>query len=138
MNAVVADTQSILWFVFNPVRLSPAADAALAAAQTSGGIFISTITLVEVSYLSDKKSFPYAGAFALLIARVADPAMPVDLMPVTLDVALALHSVPRNEVPDMPDRITSATGVSLGLPIVSSDADIRGSAFVRSRVPVIW
>ncbi len=137
MTEVVADTQSILWFVFDQPRLSPAADAALTAAQ-AGRILISTITLVEVSYLSDKKSFPYAGAYPRLLQYLADPNFPLDLIDVTLDVALALHTVPRNEVPDMPDRIIAATAVARGLPLVSSDGDIRGSAFVRSRIPVIW
>ena len=137
MSRVVADSLSILWFVFDPVRLSPAADAALTAAQ-SDLILISAITLVEVSDLSGKKSFPYADAFPRLLAYVADPTVPLEVLPVTVDVALALHSVPRAEIPDMPDRIIAATALTHGLPLVSSDADLRGSAYLTARVQVIW
>ena len=56
---VLADTHSIVWFLFDPSRLSPAADAALTTAAQSGKVYISAITLVEVNYLSGKKTFPY-------------------------------------------------------------------------------
>ena len=47
MNEVVADTQSIIWHLFDPARLSIAARVA----SESGIIFISAITIVELVYL---------------------------------------------------------------------------------------
>jgi PIN domain nuclease of toxin-antitoxin system len=61
MSDVLADTHSIVWFLFDTARLSAAADAAITNAAQSGKLYISAITVVEVNYLSGKKSFPYSG-----------------------------------------------------------------------------
>ena len=138
MSDVLADTHAIVWSLFDPGRLSAAALSALKGASLNGRIFISAITLVEVNYLAGKKSFPYSGVLARLIALATDPAEPLEVLPVTLEIAQALDLVPRAEVPDMPDRIVSATAVAYKLPLVSADADIRGSASLQAIVPVIW
>jgi hypothetical protein len=57
--------------------------------------------------------------------------MPTALAP--LDRSVAFESVSRAEVPDLPDRIVSATAVALGVPLVSRDGKIRGS-----QVLTIW
>ena len=51
--------------------------------------------------------------------------------PMTLTDALELVS--RNEVPDLPDRIISATAVALRVPLVSRDGKIRAS-----QIETIW
>jgi len=38
-----------------------------------------------------------------------------------------MRQVPRADVPDMPDRIVAATGVYLGVPVISCDGRIRSS-----------
>lgn len=138
MSDVLADTHCIVWFLFDTPRLSPAADAALTAAMQSGKLYISAITLVELNYLAGKASFPYPAVLPHLLTLVADPAEPVDVLPVTLDVAQALDNVPRAEVPDMPDRIIAATAVAHKLPLVSADADIQSSPALNALVSVIW
>jgi len=138
MNDVIADTHSILWYLYDLVRLSPLADATLTAAAQSGRIFISAITLVELVYLTGKPNFPYPGALARLVALANDPNEPIEVLPLTIEVAQAMNQVPRNEVPDMPDRIIAATAITHQLPIVSVDADIQGSASLKALVPVIW
>ncbi len=45
----------------------------------------------------------------------------------------ALRLVSRDEVPDMPDRIVAATGLMLGVPVISRDGKIRASS-----VTTIW
>ena len=107
MSDVLADTHSIVWFLFDTARLSPAADAALTSAGHSGKLYISAITLIEVNYLSGKKSFPYSGVFPRLIALAADPSERLEVIPVTLEIFQAIDLVPRLEVPDMPDARSS-------------------------------
>lgn len=138
MNDVVADTHTILWYLYDVAKLSPAAEAALTVAEQSGTIYISAITLVEVAYLETKPSFPYAGALQDLFRLVSDPSEHVRVLPVTIDVARAVIQVPRGEVPEMPDRIVAATAVAHRLPVVSVDSDIRGSASLNALVSVIW
>jgi PIN domain nuclease of toxin-antitoxin system len=138
MSDVLADTHSIVWSLSDPGRLSPAAFTTLTTAAQSGRILISTITLVELTYLSGRRTFPYTGVLPRLYALLADPAEPIDTLPLTLVVAQALDRVPRAEVPDMPDRIIAATAVAHNLPLVSADSDIQGSATLASLVRVIW
>ena len=45
MSDVLADTHSVIWFLFDTARPSHAADAALTTAAQSGRLFISAITL---------------------------------------------------------------------------------------------
>ncbi len=138
MNDVLADTHSIVWFLFDTARLSSAADAALTTAAHSGKLDISAITVVEVNYLSGKKTFPYSDVFRRLIALATDPNERLEVLPVGLEIAQAMDFVPRAEVPDMPDRIIAASAVAHKLPLVSQDSEIRASASLRALVPVIW
>ena len=138
MSDVLADTHVIVWFLFDTARLSPAADSAMTDASQTGKIFLSAITLVELNYLAGKKTFPYAGVLPRLISLVSDPLEPLEVLPLALEVAQAMDRVPRDEVPDMPDRIIATTAVAHMLPLVSADSHIRGSASLGAIVSVIW
>ena len=50
-----------------------------------------------------------------------------------LAVARSLGKVPREKVPDMPDRIIAATALSLGVPLITRDAAISASG-----IETIW
>ncbi len=138
MSDVLADTHSIVWFLFDTARLSPPADEALTVAAESGKLYISVISLVEVNYLASKKTFPYSGVFDRLIALATDPIEPLEVLPLSLEITQAMDLVPRAEVPDMPDRIIAATAVAHRLRLVSQDSEIRASASLKALVPVIW
>ncbi|MGL5078370.1 MAG: PIN domain-containing protein, partial [Waterburya sp.] len=51
----------------------------------------------------------------------------------TVGVVEALATIPRDNVPDLPDRIIAATAVHLGLPLISRDSKITAS-----KVNTIW
>jgi PIN domain nuclease of toxin-antitoxin system len=46
--------------------------------------------------------------------------------------AKALQQVPRLAVPDMPDRIITATALQHSLPLITKDEDIKKSAIVTT------
>jgi len=66
-----------------------------------------------------------------LIQALDDPATPCLLAPLDRLVADALESVSRGEVPDLPDRIVTATAVALRVPLISRDGKIRASQIQR-------
>ena len=61
------------------------------------------------------------------------PGTALEEAPLTGDVVDAMRRVPRDKVPDMPDRIVAATAVQLGIPLVTADAQIHASG-----TPTIW
>ena len=133
MSAVLADTHATLWYLSDPSRLSADASAALTAAESGGDfIYFSAISLVEVMYLVEKHRLPPT-AWGNLLAVVDDPTRLLRVLPVDVAVARALERIPRDIVPDMPDRIIAATALAHGLPLVTADARIRAAP-----VPTIW
>jgi len=55
MFRAVADTHTVIWYIYNDARLSPAARAWIENAAAAGEqIAVSTITLVEMVYLAEK------------------------------------------------------------------------------------
>jgi PIN domain nuclease of toxin-antitoxin system len=134
MSTLVADTHSILWFLLASSQLSSGASRAMSDAILAGdSIVVAAITLVELAYLVEKGRVP-AHAFDLVAQGVANPASGLVLAPLDLPVAGAVRLVPRVFVPDMPDRIITATAMQLGLPLVTADRQIRASGVTAT----IW
>ena len=131
MIVAVADTHALVWALMGDPRLSPAALAALTVSATDQ-IAISAISLVEIAYLEEKGRLP-AGLLARVITAVATPTGVMTEVPVNVSVVKALIRVPRDAIPDMPDRIIAATALDLGVPLISRDAKIRASS-----ITTIW
>lgn len=60
-------------------------------------------------------------------AEIASGSTGLVVANLTSEVVVALQSVSRTDVPDMPDRIIAATAVALGLPLISRDHKIQAS-----------
>jgi len=135
MSDALADTHTIVWYLSDLSKLSAPALAALQAAEATGQIFVSTITFVELTYLVEKGKIDSV-VLAELWKAVSDPNEPIDVLPLSLDVARELDQVPRGTVPDMPDRIIAATALAHGLPLVSKDGNIR--SLTLPGLSVVW
>lgn len=133
MPGVVADTHALVWHVCNRSMLSVAARRALEdATQTGFPIHLSAISLIEITYLVEKGKLP-AEVLRRLLGSVDDPAAGLSIASIDRGVVEAVGRVPRDLVPDLPDRVIAATALRLGLPLVTRDAKIRASG-----IPVIW
>lgn len=133
MIAGVADTHTALWFLFGDPRLSATAkDFFEKAATARQKIALAPISLAEVVYLIEKNRLP-ASAFDDLRKALANPNHLLTEAPFTVEVVESMRLVPRAQVPDMPDRIVAATGVYLGVPVISRDGRIRASS-----VQTVW
>jgi PIN domain nuclease of toxin-antitoxin system len=133
MANVVADTHSIVWCLMDDPRLSKAAGFELESAQNAGDlIFAASITLVELTYLAEKGPVALE-ALILLRVSLTDPSFGFPLAPLDLAVADAIARIPRDQIPDLPDRVIAATALARNLPLINCDEKIRGSD-----VPTIW
>ena len=133
MSQAVADTHAVVWYLLNPSRLSqPASDAFTAAAQSGDPVWVASISLVELVYLTERKRLP-PEALVRLRKGVDDPTTVLRLVSLDARVADAIPKVPRDVVPDMPDRIITATAIALNLPLITADGRIR-----RLPISTIW
>lgn len=134
MSAVVADTQSAIWYLIDKGRLSNAAEAALDGASQAGSpIYVASISLVELVYLVEKNRLPMS-AFVKLSLELSTLKPDFEIVPLSFDVAQAVAQIPRDIVPDMPDRIIAATALHLNLPLVTSDHKIQATTAIQT----IW
>lgn len=133
MIAGVADTHTALWYMLKNPRLSSAARTFIDRAAEAGfDIVLSPISLAEILYLTEKNRLPIS-AYKELRAAIADPSYVIGEAPFHAELVDAMRHVPRADIPDMPDRIVAATGVFLGVPVISRDCRIRSSA-----IQTIW
>jgi len=94
-------------------------------------IVVSSISLAEIVYLTEKKRLPH-NAYNDMKAALADPEHVFREAFLTVEVVEAMRRMSRDQVPDMPDRIVAATSVYFGVPVISRDGRIRGSAYKPS------
>lgn len=133
MPGVLVDTHTIVWYLAGSPRLSAQAQRTLDATVEAGApIYLCTISLVEMEYLVEGGRLS-AEALRRLEDVLAAPDGPLELAPLDGDVVRSVRAVPREMVPDMPDRIIAATSVCLAVPLVTRDRRIR-----RALSTAIW
>lgn len=83
---------------------------------------------------------PFQGGFEIdpdLMAKLAQaliqPEPSIELVPLSGEIAFAVHRIDRAVVPDFPDRIIAATALSLDLPLITCDEKIQ-----QSGIATIW
>jgi len=127
MIAGVADTHTVIWYLFDDARLSAVAGSFIDQAAANGErIGVSPITLAEIVYLLDKKKIPPT-TYTEVRSAMIDPDHVFQEVPFSIEVVEAMRTVARDEVSDMPDRIVAATGVYFGVPVISRDGRIRAA-----------
>ena len=134
MDETVTDTNALIWHLTASPRLTPAARARFERADRGESrIYIPIICLVELIYLSERGRIPTA-MLANALALIKTPGASYALADLNAIVLQNLPNVPRDAVPDMPDRIITATAFAFGLPLMTSDGAIQKSGVV----PIVW
>ena len=127
----VTDTHALVWHLSGNARMS-GRRAAIFSDADEGRAWIhdSVISLVEIVYLTDRRridSVVYGQVLNLLSTPNGS------YQPVAIDTSIveAMATIPRDAVPDMPDRIIAATARSLGYPLITADERIHLSGVVE-------
>jgi len=92
-------------------------------------IVIPSIVLVEVVYLCERQRVP-DDRIDRILALPGMPGSRYRVVPLDELVVQALRRIPRDRVPDMPDRIIGATALYLGLPLITRDSDLTSSGLL--------
>ncbi|HAI68464.1 MAG TPA: VapC toxin family PIN domain ribonuclease [Gammaproteobacteria bacterium] len=134
MKEFVTDTHALLWHLFKNERLSPkAANIFNQADNNEVRIDIPNIVLVEIVYLIEKFRIP-SESINNLIKLLETKPINYQLVQIELSTIRAMESISRQLIPDMPDRIITATALELGLPLITKDQKITDAQVVE----VIW
>ena len=127
MIAAVADTHAAIWYLMGDPRLSGVAREFIdRSAANREKVAVSTITLAEVVCLIEKRRIQEI-VFGGLIEALRRPNGVLLGAPVDEGVVERMRQVSRADVPDLPDRIISATALRFGVPVISRDRQIRAA-----------
>jgi PIN domain nuclease of toxin-antitoxin system len=127
MLGVVLDTHALVWLLANSPRLSENAAGAIETATTAGkAVVVASISIVEIIYLVEKGRLP-PDAYERLGEALRDASSPLVVAALDSGVANAITRIPRDLVPDMPDRVIAATALHLGLSLITRDGKIRAA-----------
>lgn len=133
MMPAVLDTHAAIWYLLDTENLSETAFSLIDVAAASGvPTYISAVSLVEIVYLVERGRIA-ADAFERIVRELGQDSPAFKVCPLDYNVASALRSIPRNVVPDMPDRIIAATALHLGLPLVTRDRRLQSAG-----IQTIW
>ena len=95
-------------------------------------VYVSAISVVELVCLIDKGKIP--AVVAERVGRVCAIRLPVFGSPSwTSMLPKAPRKIPREAVPDLPDRVIAATALPLGIPLVTRDGKIQASG-----IQTVW
>lgn len=133
MIVAVADTHTIIWYLFADSRLSLTARHTIEKiAQDGNKVAIASITLAEIVYLSEKNRIPEKTLERLLNALDREDSVLTEI-PLDRNIVKALTQIERKQIPDLPDRIIAATALYFQVPVISRDSKIK-----LSSVQTIW
>lgn len=126
----VIDANALWWYLKEPERLTPPAEAVFRLAETGNAtLVVPAIVVAEVYYLSVKLRQPFTLSNLLAELDETRGLRVSDLGRAQLE---RLDRLP--DVPEMHDRLIAAEGMALGAPIVTRDKAIASAPQVQT----IW
>jgi PIN domain nuclease of toxin-antitoxin system len=130
---MVLDTHAAVWYLLGMRQLSRVALQAIRRTLRGGRpVYLSAISIIETSYLVERGRLP-PEAIRRLDRELVEPTLGIEVIPVDARVAAAVRDIPREIVPEMPDRIIAATALYLNVPLITRDARIQASG-----IRTIW
>ncbi|MFW9881557.1 MAG: type II toxin-antitoxin system VapC family toxin [Candidatus Thorarchaeota archaeon] len=134
MSQYVTDTHALCWHLTEDSKLSSKAKKIFQKADSGiHQILIPSIVLIEMVYLAEKGRISDSSLNQVL-ELIDIIGGSYDEAPLNRDTVKALQNIPRADVPDMPDRIITATAYQLDLPLITKDDKIKNSGVIS----VIW
>lgn len=132
--SVLLDTHIWVWWLTPDSPLSRAERNALDAKAVRRELFLPAISLWEVQVLHAKRRFELPLPFAKWLTRASDERM-ISVLPLSVEVVLALDSLPASFHGDPADRLIVATARAHALPLATHDTAIRRSRTVKPWKP---
>lgn len=128
------DTQAWVWAVLDHPRLSRRARAALASASAEERVGLAAISLKEAAWHLARGRVAISEAFGPwpLWLRTAALSPLIEILPLTVDVAIESETLGDGFPPDPADRLIAATARIHDLTLITSDGPLRKSPALRT------
>jgi PIN domain nuclease of toxin-antitoxin system len=126
---VLLDTHVWIWWLLGSERLSLPERRSLDQVAAAGGCHLSAMSLWEAQMLHSKGRLSLDRPFAAWLRQAAAPGV-VAVLPLDVDVVLALEQLPQSFHGDPADRLIVATAHICGLPLATHDSAIQASGLV--------
>ena len=130
--SVLLDTHIWVWWLTPGSPLSRAEREALDDKAGRRELYLAAISLWEAQVLHARRRLDLPLAFAEWLARATDDRM-ISVLPLDVDVVLALDALPDSFHGDPADRLIVATARAPAMPLATHDATIR-----KSRATQVW
>lgn len=127
---VLLDTHVWVWWLTSTSPLSEAERESLDRLAERRALAISAISLWEVQMLHAKGRLELPVPLAEWLGQAADENL-VTLVPLDVDVVLALDALPASFHGDPADRLIIATARTYRIPLATRDTVIRRSRLIR-------
>ncbi len=127
---ILLDTCALIFDALTPERLSPAAHDAIARGEAEGGLACADISLWEIAMLVAKGRLD-PGTDAATFCRLAIDARGVQVVSISPEIAAASVTI---DLPhgDPADRLIAATAVTMDIPLLTCDENLRASGAVKT------
>ena len=129
---VLLDTHIWVWWLTSNSPLSARERIALDACAERRELYLSAMSLWEAQVLHTKARLALSISFEEWIRQAADERI-ISVVPITVDVVLALNALPKSFHGDPADRVIVASARAYSFSLATHDAAIR-----RSRAVPIW
>ena len=130
--SVLLDTHVWLWWLMPDKLLSVTERHGLDEEAERGEVYLSAISLWEAQMLGAKGRLELPMPFSEWLTLAAD-ARTLKVLPLDVQVVLALDELPRSFHGDPADRIIAATARAHAIPLATHDALVR-----KSRTAKLW
>ena len=128
------DTHIWIWWLLGSDRLSASERQALDQLARDGNAYLSAMSLWEAQMLHSKGRLTLDRSFSLWLEQASLPEI-VKLLPLDVDVVIALDQLPPDFHGDPADRLIAATARVHDLVLATHDRAIRSSGVVPIWTP---
>jgi len=128
---IILDTQSLIWFVGDPKKLSKKARLEIDKAVDTSKVLVSAISIWEICLLVKKKRLEITMEVENWIKKVETLPF-LQFVPIDNEIAIRSVFLPGLFHSDPADRIIIATAIKKGAPIITSDRRILRYPHVKA------
>ena len=128
------DTHVWIWTLLDHPRLSRRARGIVTTASASEPLGLAAISLKEASWLLAHGRVKVSAAEWSDWLREAAAAPGLEILPLTVDIAVESERLPKSFPADPADRLIAATAKVHGLALLTADRTLRASR----AVPTAW